>query len=155
MNEPTGTAGADLTTRRRMRSVFRGVLFGAFLLGACGGDSGGPRETGTIAAAAGDGQAATVGTVLQPYQVLVNTDMGVPRADVTVTWTLQSGGGSLSTATSVTDAGGIAEVTSTLGTVAGPQVVRASISGYAGSPVSFQSIGTAGPASGLVKVSGD
>ncbi len=138
-----------------MRSALSGVLCGVFLLGACGGDSGGPRETGTIAPAAGDGQTATVGTVLQPYQVLVNTDMGVPRADVTVTWVIQSGGGSLSSATSVTDAGGIAAVTSMLGTVAGPQLVRASVSGYDGSPVLFQSTGMPGPASGLVKISGD
>ncbi len=123
---------------------------------ACGGgDAGGPRETGTLALASGDAQSATVGTALQPYRVLVTDPQGQPRPDVKVSWSVRSGGGTVSAGSSQSDAAGLAEITSTLGPIAGAQVVQASIRGYSGSPVSFASTGTAGPPTGLVKLNGD
>ncbi|HMV31415.1 MAG TPA: Ig-like domain-containing protein, partial [Gemmatimonadales bacterium] len=147
----------EAMSRRVRRPGRRLPLALATLIGlACGGgDSGGPRETGGIALQAGDAQTATVGTALQPYRVLVTDPRGQPRPDVKVSWSLKSGGGALAAGSSQTDAAGIAEMTSTLGTIAGPQVVQASARGYTGSPVVFSSTGTAGPPTGLVKLNGD
>lgn len=148
--------GIDASVRPRVRLAGRRLVLGlATIAGlACGGgDTGGPRETGTIAPLSGDAQTATVGTTLQPYRVLVTDPQGQPRADAKVSWSLKSGGGVLAAGSSQTDASGIAEITSTLGTLAGAQAVQASIQGYSGSPVGFASTGTAGHAVGLTKLS--
>ncbi|MBK6779051.1 MAG: Ig-like domain-containing protein [Gemmatimonadetes bacterium] len=150
--------GIDASVRPRVRLAGRRLVLGlATIAGlACGGgDTGGPRETGTIAPLSGDAQTATVGTTLQPYRVLVTDPQGQPRADAKVSWSLKSGGGVLAAGSSQTDASGIAEITSTLGTLAGAQAVQASIQGYSGSPVGFASTGTAGPPAGLTKLNGD
>lgn len=95
--------------------------------------------------AGGDDQTAAAGSVLPlPLQVLV-TDVGDnPVAGVDVTWTVLSGGGSV-TSPSVTNASGIASATWTLGqtiTGSGIQTMRASA---AGSPVNFVATAIPGP----------
>lgn len=93
----------------------------------------------------GDGQSAPVGTaVAQPLRVRVldAADAGVP--DVTVTWAVVSGGGSI-TPTSTTDDQGIAAATFTLGPVAGANEASASVSSLTGSTVTFTATGEAGP----------
>ncbi|HZN96756.1 MAG TPA: plastocyanin/azurin family copper-binding protein [Gemmatimonadales bacterium] len=136
------------------------LLLTAVLLG-CGGDGGGdnggtPPTTTAIAKASASGDAQT-GVVAQPLanpiQVVV-TDGGTPAAGVTVAWSTSVPGATLA-ATSVTDAGGLASNSWTLGTVAGSQSAQASLSGASGSPVSFTATAAPAAASELEKVSGD
>jgi trimeric autotransporter adhesin len=71
-------------------------------------------------------------------------------AGVTVTFAVTAGGGAVSPSTVVTNASGIATLTSwTLGTTAGANTVTASASGLTGSPVTFNATGTAGAATQL------
>jgi hypothetical protein len=143
-----------MSSTMNVRYLFLAGGLAAALLAACGKDSG-PSDQGQIAKQAGDGQTATVTTALAPYQVLVTDVDGAPKAGVTVSWRVVLGGGVVDPASVVTGADGLASTVATLGTVAGTQSVRASVSGYSGSPVAFLSTGTAGPAAALVKVGGD
>ena len=97
-----------------------------------------------IQASGGNTQNDTVLSTLAPYSVLVEDEQNVPVQNVTVNWTVNSGGGQVAAGTSQTNVGGIAQITATLGSAAGAQVVQASVAGLAGSPVSFSSSGTAG-----------
>jgi plastocyanin len=84
----------------------------------------------------GDGQTGAPGAVLSPFRVQLTND-GAPVEGTIVNWTIQSGGGTISVPTSITDASGIATSTLTLGQSAGQTVVQASASGASGSPVTF------------------
>jgi len=118
---------------------------------ACGSDN--PSgANGSVTPESGMNQTAAVGTALQPFSVKV-TDGADPDAGVTVSWSVVVGGGGVAPATSVTDAGGIAGATATLGTVVGSQVVKATASGY--SPAIFTTLATAGPAATIAKDAGD
>jgi hypothetical protein len=66
---------------------------------------------------------------------------------VEVVWEVVGGGGSLSTGTSFTDPSSRARVRWTLGSTPGTnnQVVRASVAGFSGSPVTFTASATAAP----------
>ncbi len=95
-------------------------------LAGCGSDPTQASSTGPILANGGDGQIGIVGSVLaQPLSVVVHDRSGAPAADSTVQWSVVSGVGTLSAASSVTDAGGIASVTLTLGSTRGPVTVEA------------------------------
>ncbi|MEP6475211.1 MAG: hypothetical protein ABJC74_15915 [Gemmatimonadota bacterium] len=117
-------------------------LFSACILigltaAACGG-GGTPTPSVVIvkAATSGDAQHAAVTTLLAlPLQVKVTED-GAPKVGSTVIWST-SAAGSIVTPGGVTDADGIAAATVTLGTVSGPDTIRASLSGASGSPVRF------------------
>lgn len=107
---------------------------------ACGGSDGGgtPPSTLTIAKgpASGDGQHATVAAGLTlPLQVLVTED-GSPKEGATVTWTTNNAGVVVTPAGN-TGADGLTTATVTLGTKAGPDTIRAALSGATGSPVRF------------------
>jgi len=86
--------------------------------------------TATVGAASwighsGDGQTAPAGTaVAGPLLVVIRDRLGNGIPGITVTWTVDSGGGSLSASTVTTDASGQAQVTWTLGS-AGAQTVTA------------------------------
>jgi subtilisin family serine protease len=81
----------------------------------------------TLAIASGDAQAAVGGTALgAPIGVRVRTATAQNIAKVPVTWAVASGGGSLSTTASLTDANGVAITGWTLGGSAGAQTVTAS-----------------------------
>jgi hypothetical protein len=99
-----------------------------------------PLNPGTIASAMravrGNGQTAVRKTILpQALTVRVTDDLGRPVAGTTVTFTVTGGNGSLSSATAVTNASGLAEVTLELGSSAGTNTVRARITGPGGVPV--------------------
>lgn len=80
-----------------------------------------------ISVNAGDTQSGGVNTALaSPLVVKVVDEHGNGVAGVTVTWTTSSNG-TFATATSVTDAGGLAQNTYTLGTTAGTETVTATI----------------------------
>jgi plastocyanin len=88
-----------------------------------------------------------------PLRVVVTED-GAPSSGATVIWSTTVPGASLAASTT-TDASGIASNGWTLGTVSGPQTAQASLSGAAGSPVSFSATAAPGAATSLAKLSGD
>lgn len=97
----------------------------------------------------GDGQSGVPGELLgESLRVRAQTG-GTADAGVTVSWSL-SGGGSLSQATTVTDANGEAEVTLTLGPAIGPVQVTATRTD-SGSSATF----TANAGADLLRVSGN
>jgi adhesin/invasin len=103
----------------------------------------------------GNEQTAPAGTALpQPLVVRTVDAFGNPIAGVTITWGAV-GGGSVSEGTTVSDESGLASVTRTLGSTAGPQSTLASSEGLSGSPVTFLHTATPGSATGVVIVSGN
>lgn len=106
----------------------------------------------------GDGQTAAAAQALaQPLVVLVQDAGSNPVAGVVVSWQVTAGGGTLGAATSTTDAAGLASMTYTVGTAAGAgnQTVQASVTGLAGSPVSFTASVTAAAATQMLVAAGD
>src|SRR5262249_28917375 len=102
----------------------------------------------------GNGQQDTVKVTLpNPYRVLVRDQNNAPVQNVIVDWAVSGGGGPVSSVKDTTDAAGFAEVTHTLGTSAGAQMVTATVTGLVGSPVTFTSTATAG-APATVEISG-
>ena len=119
-----------------MRRVI-GILASLVLL-SCG-DDGGTGPQGLVlsrASSSGDGQTGAPGAALSPFRVQL-TNNGAPVEGTIVNWTVQTGGGTLSVPTSVTDASGVAATTLTLGPTAGQTIVQAAASGASGSPVTF------------------
>jgi len=105
----------------------------------------------TIALVSGDHQSASVGTQLSaPLRVKITDGNGNPVENVAVTWTPT--GGSVGATSTGTDASGIAEVTRTLGLTQGTYTTTAEVAGLAGSPVTFTSTATVGPAAKLAIV---
>ena len=107
--------------------------------------------SGSIGIASGDGQIGPINTTLPlPLKVKVNLPSVSPAAagrvriqasnGVPVTYTVTSGGGSVSTTTVLTDSNGEAATLFTLGPVPGTQTVRASIPG--GSNITFTATAT-------------
>jgi hypothetical protein len=108
-----------------------------------------------IAAVSGQDQSAPVGSTLAaPLVVQVTDPFGNPIEAVTVTWTVDGGGG-VSAGTTTTAADGTTSEQWTLGGAAGAQHAFATVDGLAGSPVTFTATATAGAASGVSIVSGD
>lgn len=150
------------TLRRKGVGMNNRLLIGVVLclVAACStepGNGGGGGGGNTLAIAkgnpSGDGQSATVATTLpNPLRVLV-TQGGSPLAGRTVTWSASAG--SSVTASSTTDASGVATAQWTLGQAAQGYTATASLSGATGSPLSFTATATPGPAANLAKVSGD
>lgn len=107
---------------------------------------------GSIAVNAGDNQTAPVATAVPiDPSVIVRDQAGAPMPNVLVTFTVQSGNGSVSGGTATANSAGIATVGSwTLGQSAGTNTLQASVqgSGVTGNPVTFTAIGTPGPVSG-------
>lgn len=98
-------------------------------------------------------QRDTVRSTLAPFRVLVHDHENEPVAGVVVQWSL-SGGGSLSSSSSSTDANGIAQVTHRLGTRVDFSIVYATVIGLIGSPVSFYALSTPGMTVGAAAVGG-
>jgi 6-phosphogluconolactonase (cycloisomerase 2 family) len=111
----------------------------------------------TLKLSAGDKQTAIAGNAVGiPPAVLVTDQAGNPLANVTVTFSVASGGGSITGATSVlTGANGIAAVNAwVLGTLVGPNTLTATATGLTGSPLTFAATGVAGPATQIVRLAG-
>ena len=122
-----------------MRFVSALLLTSLIALGACGGYSSAPpgsQVATRITIYSGDGQAGPKGSVLaDPLCTNVFDASGRLMYGVTVTYTVETGGGVLQLPTSVaTDSRGIAQSgTWTLGPAAGAQTVTASTAGVAAS----------------------
>jgi hypothetical protein len=118
-----------------------------FTFSACGGDGGlqDPGTPTTITLLGGSGQSAAPGTeVPQPLLVKVTDANGREVPGVSVAWSVLSGGGTVSPATSSTDQSGVAATRLTLGPEEGDQTVQAEASGLNGSPVIFTETATVG-----------
>lgn len=113
------------------------------------------QDANQLQAVAGDSQSAPVGGALaDPLVVQVTDAFGNPIPGVAIAWSAE-GGGTVSEATTVTGADGLASVQRTLGESAGVQHTVASAPGLAGSPLTFTHQATAGAAASLESVSGD
>ncbi len=104
---------------------------------------------------AGDGQMALVGSaVLTPPRVQVVDAGGAPISGVPISFSIETGSGSVEPTGAATDEDGIAAVdTWVLGTVAGENRLRASVEGL--DPVFFSGTGLPGPPASLEKYQGD
>ena len=92
----------------------------------------------------GQDQAGRVASPLSASLVVTAIDrFGNPAAGVEVHWAT-TGGGSVSHATTSTDANGRTEVVRTLGSTVGPQAAVARVTGLKGSPVTFHHVASAG-----------
>jgi hypothetical protein len=95
-----------------------------------------------ISLASGNGQSGLAGTALaNPLVVIVKDASGNPVSGVGVSFSVTSGGGSLSATSALTGSDGKASTFLTLGSVAGANTVTAQASGLAGSPVTFSATG--------------
>jgi hypothetical protein len=91
---------------------------------------------GQVSTYSGDNQSSPVNTVLpQPLAVLVVSQLGEPMENVSVSWSIASGGGSLSSNITLTNANGIATVNYTTGPAPGKAVIVAQVNGV--EPLSF------------------
>jgi glucose/arabinose dehydrogenase len=82
----------------------------------------------SVAIISGNGQSATVGTVLpDPLVVRVTDQYGNPTPNTRIEWTVLQGGGSVSTSVSTTDATGRANAQWALGPVEGENRLTASV----------------------------
>jgi len=86
-----------------------------------------------------------------PLVVKVTSATGAPVADVLVSWSVTSGGGSVSSASTTTDGAGQASVRWTLGTIAGQgrDSVTAVAADLSGSPLTFTATAQPGPPAAL------
>lgn len=132
-----------------------GILCLSALAGC--GDSGGGTEPPpvkdtrphSLVIVDGDGQTGTVATVLDDSLVVkVTNEAGATLSDVSVEWSVASGGGSLSPATSRTDGNGLARTAWTLGTAVGSGEVTAKVANLP--PVAFTAEAEHGEAATLV-----
>ncbi len=98
----------------------------------------------SIAVVNGSTQTGVVGTTLAPWTAVVKDSNNNPLPNITVNWAFTSGGGSLSAATSVTNALGQASSTFTLGTLVGVSTVTASVDGRPDLNAIFSATGVAG-----------
>lgn len=133
-----GTPGANTVTATVTGLTGSPVVFSAT------GETGAATQ---IAANSATSQTDTAGMpVVVPPSVLVRDAGNNPVEGVAVTFAVTGGGGAILPAAPVlTDASGVATLTSwTLGATAGPNTVTAEVTGLAGSPVTFTATGVAG-----------
>lgn len=117
--------------------------------------TGNPGNASQMALAGGDGQTGTAGTALATtLSVVVMDALSNPVSGVTVGWATTSGG-SMTPASSVTNASGIATTTWTLGTTAGAQSATGSVGGLTGSPVNFSATAAADVAATIAVSAGN
>jgi hypothetical protein len=97
-----------------------------------------PLVAATIEAVGGNGQKGTVGGVLaDSLSVRVTDASGHAVPGVSVNWSVLTGGGAISPASSTTNGSGVASADLTLGPLEGEQQAQALVSGLTGSPVIF------------------
>ena len=103
-----------------------------------------PAAAAAISVASGASQTGTFGAMLAAPVVLKVADAyGNPVSGTAVTFAVASGGGSVGTPNTTTDASGLASTTWTLGS-SGAQTITGSSSGLAGSPLTISATVTGG-----------
>lgn len=140
-----------------MHSKIRASLVTAgSILAACGGNE--PNHSpAAIVVASGNNQTGWAGQPLAaPLVVRVNDKGGDPVADVTVTFAVTAGGGSVQVATAISNAQGRASTAWTMGTTVGSlNSVTATADGLTNSPLGFNATVEAAPAVTATIVQGD
>jgi len=117
--------------------------------------TGNPGNASQMALSGGNSQTGTAGAALATsLSVLVTDNLSNPVSGVTVGWATTSGG-SMTPATSVTNASGIASSSWTLGPAAGAQSATGSVGGLTGSPVAFSATATADVATAIAVSAGN
>ena len=121
---------------------------------ACGNDSStDPSKPGAMAAVSPDSQTTAAGVKMsQPLVVRVTGGGETPIAGTSVSWTIGTGGGSLSDTASTTDAEGLAQTTYTPGTVPATANVSANVGSLR---TNFKVVLVAGPPAELLKFGSD
>lgn len=136
----TATATTD-ASGRASTAMTLGRTAGAYTFEAASGslaavtanETATPAPAAAILISSGNGQSAPVGTAIpQPLAVIVRDQFGTPVSGATVTWTRETGGGALGSATSTTSPTGIATNSYTFSNVTGAERIRASLAGVAG-----------------------
>ncbi len=121
--------------------------------------SAGAGPVAALAKNAGDAQTGTVGmAVATPPRVKATDAFGNGVAGVTVTFSIASGGGTITTAAPVSNSDGLAAVAAwILGQAAGPNSLQASVggSGITGNPATFTATANAGPPTNIAAVEGN
>ena len=131
-----------MQSRTRSLRTLMGLTLSLSLI-TCSDGTGPSPTPSSVASAQGNAQTATVGQLLGAgLAVLVNGSDGQPFEGAGVNWAVASGGGSVSPASSTTDAEGMATTQWTLGTTAGQQSVTATVQGL--QPVVFTATATPG-----------
>ena len=146
---------AVLSSVARSPRWLRAVLSFA-LLAACSGDNTPAAPSGPVIVSISDGDAqiATVGQAVSIAPAVRVTRNGAVVSAAAVTFSVQSGGGSVTGATTVSDANGIARAGAwTLGTTAGANILSAAVTG--GGTTAFNATGRPGNPAALAKLSGD
>lgn len=142
---------SGLTIQRAATGLTLSASSGALTAGTSAAFAVTPAAAATLAAVSGGGQAALAGSVLPtPFVARVVDAFTNPVAGVTVGWSILSGGGSLSVASTVSDAAGLVSTVLTLPAVAGAVAVQATAAGLAGSPSAFAATALAGVATVLI-----
>lgn len=129
--------------------------FAAMIVASCGGESTttGP-QIATISIVSGSGQTAAIGSTLAaPFVVIVTDQAGTPVVGETVTWTVVSGGGTMTPSQSTTGTDGHASATLRVGTTPGANRVQASLGNL--QPVEFLATATSAPPAKLVIAAGN
>lgn len=105
------------------------VAVSAFTLAACSDDNPtSPPVVTAISVSSGNNQTVAPSTAAAlPLKVKVVDQRGATMSGQSVAWTVTTGTGTLSAATSTTDASGIAQITYTAGAAAGAVAVSAKI----------------------------
>src|SRR2546423_13694653 len=108
-----------------MRSLSRLVPVAiAGMLGACGGDSTGPKNAASVTGIAGDNQSAAPGAQLDfPLSMVLLTSNGTPAGGGSVTWSVTSGTAGLNPTKSTSDVNGYTATNVTLGGSLGARAV--------------------------------
>lgn len=124
------------------RQVFWPSVF--VFCAACGDDNHQPVVPTTILEFGGNAQSANIGTALaDSLSVRVTDAQGNPAPGATVSWSVLTGGGTVSPTSSSTNSNGMASAEFTLGAVLGEQQAQAAVTGLTGSPVIFTATGIA------------
>lgn len=120
-------------TRPALRlSCVLGLAGAVVIAAACSDHSTAPTVPASVSAVAGDSQTILVGNnASAPLVAVVKNTGGSPLPGVTVSWSVTSGGGSVSDVSTTTDANGRAQTTYLSGAIADTVKVTASTGGQA------------------------
>jgi hypothetical protein len=137
-------AAARRLRRYVLKDALQVVLGSSLFALACNGSTQPPGPPAAVVKTAGDAQAGYFNTALPiPYSVTVFDANNREVPGVSVNWAIVTGGGTLSSNPSTTNANGLASTTHTLSS-ATVYVVTATVNGV--SPVTFSATATAHPA---------